>query len=152
MTLFGIDLSTTDIDLLGIAGTLALVVIGAILVRANTKTIREREEKAKTINSLLTPFNDAIMNIENGELNFINIANSFFDSQNTAIAHAKTIASPRKKKQIEKTWKDYEVFYSQNAKGQVLGMFAHLPEDMGIQQNKAFRGHIENIIKEIKDI
>ena len=150
MELFGITLSSSNIYLLSAAGGLTIVIITIIATRRSNLTTDKIKEREATINNILTPFNDLLLNIEAGELNHIHIMNSLFENQKTAIAHAKSIANPRKKQKIEKAWQEYETFYSQNAKGQVLSMFADLHGFEDVE--KEFLHHINAIVAIVKKI
>lgn len=150
MIIFGVNFSKVDILLFSMAGALFMALVFIIGYRQSDTFSKRKKEKEKTINNILSPFKDAILNIESGDHNFISIANSLFENQKAAITHAKTIASTRKRQKIEKVWQEYETFYSQKAKGQVLSMFAVL---QGFEEEeKTFRCHINTIIEVVKKI
>ena len=152
MKIFGITLSNADLYLLGIAGALAVIVIGAILFRKNNFLIKRREQKREIINNILMPFNDAIVNIEHGEHNHIFIMNSFFIDQKEAVSSAKAIATERRKKKIQTAWNNYKSFYNKNAKGQVHSYFAVFPDKFEREQKNIIRSHLNTISKAIKNI
>jgi len=96
--MLGITLSLSDADwtLLRVAGALTAIFIGSIASRRSSEVIHNRRKKNETIEDILMPFNDAILNLENENFNYICIANSFFRNHEIAIACAKAIASQRK--------------------------------------------------------
>lgn len=152
MILFGIPFSSSDIYLLGAAGVLCMVVIGAFVNRQNSVAVRRREERDKTTSAIVSPFNDTILNIEHGEHNHISIMNSFFASQKESISRAKAISSKSQKRKLENAWNKYEMFYKLNARDRVLGQFISLPEDIEKEKIIELRVHVNNIMKLIKEI
>ena len=152
MNIFGITFSSTDLYLLGIAGTLALIVISAIIYRKNAFLIKRRDERTVFINNLLTPFNAAIANIEHGEHNHIMIMNAFYQQQRESISSAKVVATKRNKEKIDTAWNDYTEFYHNNAEGQITGQFVVFPNNFEASQQKVLSQHLDTIIKQIKKI
>lgn len=152
MTIFGITLSSTGLYLLGIVGTLATIVMGAILYRKNKFFIKKQEERTDLINNLLIPFNNAIANIEHGEHNHIMIMNAFYQQQRESISSAKAVAAKRNKAKIDTAWNDYTNFYHNNAEGQITGQFVVFSNNFEASQQKELRKHLDAIIKQIKKL
>lgn len=152
MAFFGITFSNSDMYLLGVAGILCMAVIGTILSRKSSILLRKREERAKTIDKILAPFNDAILNIEHREHNYISIMNSFFVAQEEAVTRAKVLTKGLKKRNIENAWKKYKLFYESNAKGKVIFQFISLPDEVENEQIEILRSHVLTIIKAIGNI
>jgi hypothetical protein len=152
MNIFGITLSNADIYLLAIAGGLTVIVISAIIFRKNAFFIKRREQKDELINNLLSPFTDAVVNIEHGERNYIFIMNALYQGQKESISRAKAIARRRDKAKIETAWNDYECFYQKGGKTRDVDQFMTFPPDFEKSQKAVLCQHIDAIVKSIKGI
>jgi len=152
MEFFGITLGGPALYLLSAAGGLIIVVITIIATRQSNLFTSKVQERESTVNNIIRPFSDALLNIENGELNYIHIMNSLFENQKAAIVHAKTISSGREKEQITKAWKAYETFYNNESKGRILGMFADIPDETLSAHYQTLTVYMKSIISELKKI
>jgi len=152
MTFFGITFSNAELSLLGIAGSLAVIIISAVIYRGNAAIIKRREQKSELISTLLAPFNDAIVNIEHGEHNHIMIMNGLHAGQREAISRAKAIARKRAKTKIEAAWDDYDNLYQQIGEIGVVLQFAKFQNEDEKNQQEILRHHMDTIIKAIRSL
>lgn len=146
MEILGLALTQSDIYLLGAAGSLFLFWLGIVAKRDNGA----KTEKGVIIKEIITPFNDALVNIEHGEHNHIAIMNTFFAAHKEAVSRAKAISRKRNKKNIQKAWNQYNQFYESSAKSQTLASFMNFPEEIEKNNKKVLTEMYLEIIKAIK--
>jgi hypothetical protein len=150
MDIFGYKLNETEIWLLRAAGTLLVILIGSIIYRTNANFIAKRKSHSKEIANCIAPFKDAIANIHLGEANHIFIMNSFFRTQEEAIAVFKAKMTGKNSIRLQKAWDSYKKHYEDNAEGMIHTQFAVIPEPFKTQELDLLHKYILNIINEIE--
>ena len=123
MDILGLTFSSGEAYLLGIAGTLAATLTYSILQRARDKgrvVDRDRRALRKTV---VAPFRDTLINLEQGTSNHVAIMNSLFPSHDAAMSQAKAHADDRRKAELCRAWDAYVAFYKAHAANRVLDQF-----------------------------
>jgi hypothetical protein len=93
-------------------------------------------------------FDDALLNIEQGEHPVHELLRNFFLPHKVAMWHFKYYFIGKARKRFEKTWNEYETYYNENyEKGSAFASFASAKTEHSIQKLNEYRKHIENLIK-----
>ena len=140
-------LSDVDFWLLGLAGTLFIALIGIITYRANARIIIIRKSHTDNVSKCVAPFKDAIANIHLGKHNHIFIMNSFFRSQEEAIAIFKSQCMRKNTTALQKVWDEYKKYYEENAKNKIPDQFGFVPEQIKTRDYEVLHNYLSDIIK-----
>ena len=150
MNVFGVILSPSDLWLFGIVIVLVGILAKSIIGRTNDIFTAKRKAHTENVTKCIAPFKDAIANIHLGEHNTIAIMNSFFRSQEEAIAIFKSQCEGKDFTGLQKAWNAYSEHYEHNAKGMVHSLFAVIPEPNRTDELNYLHKLLSNIINEIK--
>jgi hypothetical protein len=134
--------------LIFLLGALAAAAISHFLGKDREKQIHKIVSFNAAAETFRHSFDDALLNIEQGEHPVLELLRNFHLPHKVAMWHFKYYFTGKARQRFEKTWKDYEDYYNANyEKGSVLAsvMASNTPVEEKLRNE--YRKHIEDLIK-----